>query len=269
MEEGFLKTNEFLEYVSKNNDRTWVFLDTETLGFTPDKHQLLEIAAEAVTYNAGTFSHISSFNFKIKLLPITKIRLSMPYTGSGLSYRDIFKMVNYGQTYKAGLFIQEKEALKKLVEYLDSFDDPVIVAHNAPFDSNYLSKRHILYFNRTPFGDYEFLDSLKIMKKYFTPMVLTGSKMRRHKSLPEHKKANITLLRKLLSDLTDKDKIKVSLKLGRVAKALDINTEYWHSAKYDVKMLISVVEKVIHLFEQNKDRNISPTRIVKQKNKKI
>ena len=38
----YIKTDEFLEYLSKNKDRVWVFIDTETLGFDPNKHQMTE-----------------------------------------------------------------------------------------------------------------------------------------------------------------------------------------------------------------------------------
>lgn len=256
MNKEAVKTDEFLEYAQKNSNRAWIFLDTETLGLNPEKHQLLEIAAKAVSFNNMKYEHICSFSKKVKLLPFTKKRLLTPYEGQGLSYRDIFSMTSYGQTYRDGIFFNEGEVISDLIAFIDRFEDPLLIAHNSNFDINYLTKRYLVYENRNAFEDYEVLDSLQVMKKYFSPMVITRSKALRHKSLSEEEKANINRMRDIYKKLKDKDKKYMSLKLGRVAECFELNTDKWHTASHDVETLIAVMQNMINLFEINKGKEL-------------
>ena len=69
--DDYIKTDEFLSYLAKNSDRVWVFLDTETLGFNPSKHQMTEVAAKAVRFNGKKFEEVSTYHEKAQLLSIT------------------------------------------------------------------------------------------------------------------------------------------------------------------------------------------------------
>ena len=256
MNKETVKTDEFLEYANKNSNRVWIFLDTETLGLNPEKHQLLEVAAKAVSFRDMKYEHIDSFNKKVKLLPFTKKRLLTPYEGPGLSYRDIFSMTNYGQKFQRGIFFDEGDVIKDLIDFIDRFEDPLLVAHNSNFDMNYLTKRYFVYENRNAFEDYEVLDSLQVMKKYFSPMVITRSKALRHKSLSEEEKTHINMMRDMYKKLKDKDKKYMSLKLGRIAQCFDLNMDKWHTATHDVETLVSVMQSTLHLFEKNKGKEL-------------
>ena len=105
-----VKTDEFLDFFSKNRDRVWIFLDTETLGFNSNKHQMTEVAAKAVKFDGKEFKELSSYHEKAKLLSITRIRMSRPYRGNGLSYQDLMQMTNYGERTPRG-YVEERDIL--------------------------------------------------------------------------------------------------------------------------------------------------------------
>jgi DNA polymerase III alpha subunit (gram-positive type) len=254
----YIKTDEFLEYLSKNKDRVWVFLDTETLGFDPNKHQMTEVAAKAVKFNGKRFEEVSSYHEKAQLLSITRLRMSHPFRGKGMSYRDLMKMTNYGERTPRG-YIEEKIVLGELYDFLYQFDDPILVAHNSPFDIKYLNARHNVYYeNKSPYDDYEVLDTLKVMKKYFTALVTTEAKRYKHRWLTKKESQHILEMRRIRKSLLKNKKKRMSLKLGNVAGSLGVNTDGWHSAKFDVEALISTTEKMLELFKDNKGKDLHP-----------
>jgi len=253
-----IKTDEFLEYLSKNKDRIWVFIDTETLGFNPSKHQLTEVAAKVVKFDGKKFKEISSYHEKAKLLSVTRIRMSHPYRGKGLSYRDLMQMTNYGEKTPRG-YIEELNLLGELHDFLYQFDDPILVAHNSPFDIKYLNTRHNVYYeNKNPYDDYEVLDTLKVMKKYFTALVVTEAKRYKHRWLTEEESQHILEMRRIRKNLQKKKKKRMSLKLGNVAGSLGINSDGWHSAKFDVDILASTTEKMLELFKEHSGKDLYP-----------
>lgn len=253
-----IKTDEFLEYLSRNKDRVWIFIDTETLGFNPNKHQMTEVAATAVSFDGTKFRELSSYHEKAKLLSITRIRMSYPYRGSGLSYRDLMQMTNYGEKTPRG-YIEEHIILGEMYDFLHQFDDPILVAHNSPFDIKYLNTRHNVYYeNKSPYDNYEVLDTLKVMKKYFTALVATEAKRYKHRWLTKEESQHILEMRSIRKSLQKKKNKRMSLKLGNVADSLGINTDGWHSAKFDVEALISTTEKIFELFKDNSGKNLHP-----------
>tara|TARA_R100001510_G_C7626034_1_gene185867 strand:- start:279 stop:1067 length:789 start_codon:yes stop_codon:yes gene_type:complete len=253
-----IKTDEFLEYLSKNKDRIWVFLDTETLGFNPDKHQLTEVAAKAVRYDGKKFEEVAAYHEKAQLLSVTRLRMGRPFRGKGMSYKDIMKMTNYGERTPRG-YIDEQIVLGELHDFLYQFDDPILVAHNSPFDIKYLNARHNVYYdNKDPYDDYEVLDTLKVMKKYFTALVTTEAKRYKHRWLPPKETQHILEMRRVRKSLQKKKKKRMSLKLGNVADSLGINSDGWHSAKFDVETLILTTEKMLELFIYSAGKELRP-----------
>jgi DNA polymerase III alpha subunit (gram-positive type) len=254
-----IKTDEFLEFLRDNKDTVWIFLDTETLGFNPVKHQMTEVAAKAVRFNGSIFEEIDTYHEKAKLLSITRLRMSMPFRGKGMSYQDIMKMTNYGEPIKDREYIEEKQMLEGIFKFLNKFDEPTIVAHNSSFDIKYLNTRHNSYFsNKDPYNNYDVLDTLKVMKKYFTSMVATESKRYKHRWLPETDKQSILEMRRIRKALQKKNKKRMSLKLGNVAESLGVSAEGWHSAKFDVETLISTTERMLELFKDNAGKELRP-----------
>ena len=255
----YIKTDEFLDFIKANKDATWIFLDTETLGFNADKHQMTEIAAKAVTFDGSDFKEVDTYHEKAKLLSITRLRMGRPFRGKGMSYQDIMKMTNYGEPIKDREYIEEQDMLEGIYKFLNKFDDPIIVAHNSSFDIKYLNTRHNLYFsNKNPYDDYDVLDTLKVMKRYFTSMVVTEAKRYKHRWLPEVDKQSILEMRRIRKSLQKKNKKRMSLKLGNVAESLGISAEGWHSAKFDVETLICTTERMLELFKDNAGKELRP-----------
>ena len=254
-----IKTDEFLDWLGSNKGATWVFLDTETLGFNPVKHQMTEVAAKAVRFNGSSFEEVDAYHEKAKLLSITRLRMGRPFRGKGMSYQDIMKMTNYGEPIKDREYIEEQDMLEGIYKFLNKFDDPIIVAHNSSFDIKYLNTRHNLYFsNKNPYDDYDVLDTLKVMKRYFTSMVVTEAKRYKHRWLPEVDKKSILEMRRIRKSLQKKNKKRMSLKLGNVAESLGISAEGWHSAKFDVETLICTTERMLELFKDNAGKELRP-----------
>ena len=259
MSETFIKTDEFLDFFQKNKDRVWIFLDTETLGFNAKKHQMTEVAAKSVEFENGHHKEVSCYHEKAKLLSATRLRLATPFRGKGMSYRDIMKMTNYGEPIKNREYIEEKKMLSEILEFVDSFENPIIVAHNSSFDIGYLNKRYNIYFdNKNPFDDYEVLDTLKVMKRYFAPLVVTEAKRFNHRWLPPGEKKQINDMRKLRKILMKKKTKKISLRLGNVAEALGLEIKGWHTAKFDVETLISTTEEMLKLFNSSRGKKLYP-----------
>jgi DNA polymerase III alpha subunit (gram-positive type) len=255
-----IKTDEFLAFLEKNRDRVWVFLDTETLGFNPMKHQMTEVAAKAVRFNGKKFEEVSSYHEKAQLLSVTRLRMGRPFRGKGMSYQDIMKMTNYGERTPRG-YIEEDVILGELYDFLYQFNDPMLVAHNSPFDIKYLNARHNVYFeNKNPYDDYEVLDTLKVMKKYFTALVVTEARRYKHRWLTDQETEHILEMRRIRKSLQKKKKKRMSLKLGNVADSLGINSDGWHSAKFDVETLISTTEAMMKLFKENSGKSLLPER---------
>ena len=184
--------------------------------------------------------------------------MSHPYRGNGLSYRDLMQMTNYGEKTPRG-YVEEGQILRELYEFLHQFDDPILVAHNSPFDIKYLNTRHNVYYeNKNPYDDYEVLDTLKVMKRYFTALVATEAKRYKHRWLTDTETQHILEMRRIRMSLQKKNKKRMSLKLGNVADSLGINSDGWHSAKFDVETLISTTEAMMKLFKENSGKSLLP-----------
>ena len=255
----YIKTDEFLEFLEDNRDRIWIFIDTETLGFNADKHQMTEVAAKAVKFDGISCKELDMYHEKAKLLSVTRLRMSRPFRGKGMSHQDIMKMTNYGEPIKDREYIEEQQMLAGVFKFVNKFHEPIIVAHNSSFDIKYLNTRHNLYFsNKDPYNDYDVLDTLKVMKKYFTSMVTTEAKRYKHRWLTDKDKQGILEMRRIRKSLQKKKKKRMSLKLGNVAESLGISSEGWHSAKFDVETLISTTERMLELFKDNAGKKLRP-----------
>ena len=124
----------------------------------------------------------------------------------------------------------------------------------------FLNTRHNVYFNnKNPYDDYEVLDTLKVMKKYFTALVTTEAKRYKHRWLASREEQHIMEMRRIRKTLRKKKK-RMSLKLGNVAESLGISAEGWHSAKFDVDTLISTTEVMLRLFKENSGKSLLPER---------
>ena len=215
------------EFKEKYGGYTWVVFDTETLGFCPYRHQMTEIAAAVVESPFEEWNIVSEFRKKARFTDKTRIRLGTPYTGKGKSYADLLSMTQYGESCGSWDYVEEEEMINDFIKYLSQIDNPLLIAHNAPFDMRFLSVRNGIY--GKILKDYKVLDSLAFLKRTFKPSLKTKNGFR----LDE-------------------------IRLGRVAEALGVPSLNWHTADADVMMLLNIVKELDILYQDNLDVNIRP-----------
>ena len=252
--------SDLLDKFLRFENKTLIFFDLETLGLNPtyEYEQITEIAAFAV--DGGDMSILDEFNYKIRLSKSALELLADPDSiqrfnwqsrqrrrgKSGLSDpNDILKMTHYHDITAESY--DESRVIEKFYEFVRRYDNPVLVAHNAQFDINFITTRGAPSESMLP--DVEVLDTLKISQYFFVPTVET---------LQSTDEATVILntLRRENATTTH-----ISSRLGDLAVAFGINADNWHSAYADVEMMYEVLRRMIEYLGQNRTTNI----IVNQK----
>jgi DNA polymerase III epsilon subunit-like protein len=268
-------------FIQKYAGRTIICFDTETLGLKTqiDYIQLTELAAMAVDGN--TFEIIDTMNYKAELRPDAKNVTSSPYSPEFKDYvkrekgslkRDTKrrskkkKSVNWKDmkinkdrffTPKMAMdltrydeptaeFIQEKQIIEKFIQFISKYDNVVLMAQNARFDMKVIASRARKYNLRLP-SNIKVADTLVLTKNTLTALLKTLDN------------SNDTQAKELKQKLTKTDKRgvgRISMSLGVLAKALDIEPTGWHNALADVEMTIQVLRKVIDFIKQRRDVDI-------------
>jgi DNA polymerase III epsilon subunit-like protein len=185
---------------------------------------------------------------------------------------DIFSMTQYGvsrdpEKAKRKAFLQAKEmpgkenismeevpeaapfmrmvpALKQFSEFLDRYPDRVMVAQNAPFDNGFLNNMYQRIGEVPP--DDIVVDTVMIFRKFLTPAL---------KMFKANREAGQELSpedAKILDALTS-DKGKLTVSLGKIIKAFDVENKGWHDALADVTMLLDVLKAVINFLDVRTD----------------
>lgn len=200
--------------------------------------------------------------------------------------KDIFSMTGYGvsrdaEKAKRKAFLQAKEmpgkenitmadvpesapfmsmgkAMMEFSRFLDKYPDRVLVAQNAPFDNAFINKMYERI-GKTPPDDIV-VDTVVIFRKFLTP----GLKMFQ-KAKAEGNELSSDDEKKLNAMLSDKGKLTVSL--GKIIKAFDIENKGWHDALADVTMLLDVLKAVINFLDGREDITSLPPAAPPEKRK--
>ena len=128
------------------------------------------------------------------------------------------------------------------MQYVNKYENVILVAHNAKFDVKFMTVRSNKYEKKLPIT--KTLDTLKLSRYFFSPLVL---KLSKHKDV-------VSIYDSLFRQR--KDFIHISSKLGELASALNINSKLWHSADADVIMMFEVLKFMIKFFEKHKKEDI-------------
>jgi len=240
---------------------TWIFFDTETTGFEPKNEQLTEIAAIAVS--PGSWDEepeiLGLFNEKVTLNPDILSRLNDPDSPERQSWekaqgnkrnrlkepQDVLKLTRYGE--KGRKYVDEQEALEDFVEFIDSFDNPVLVAQNASFDMKFVSTRLVNKLSRYPV-----LDTLPLIQLHVIPALRTISKGEFEPFDERIQKRASDILRKI------RTRFGYSASLGKVSQAYGISPEGWHNALADVKMTMQLFRSMYKTLKFAKELDIRP-----------
>jgi DNA polymerase III epsilon subunit-like protein len=272
-----------LEYINSLQNNTLIFFDTETTGFSPKTEQLTEIAALSCQFNE--FTVIDDFYEKVRLLPEIENRLKsntienndwLSKIKAGDKFKspsDVLKMTRYGEKPGTRHYYMEKVLLENFADFVNSFDNPILIAHNAPFDMKMVNTRMKKY-GLKPLK-VSVLDTNIILKLFFIPMLKSlkksGNKLAGDflgKLLQPVMGLNgpildpdldwNTKIPKLNPDGTPKMKTRMfySTSIGVIAPAFNINNDEWHNALADIKLMMEIFRKTILLFNKYKDIDI-------------
>ena len=242
-----MSVRDVLKFFDSYSNHTWIFFDTETLGFDPYNKQLTEIAAVAVTPDdwVGEPTIVGTFNEKIKLSDgtVEKIRQERDLSpeeqssmGRTMTSQDILSMTRYGE--KGREYKNEDEVLTGFVDFVSSFSNPVLVAQNASFDMKFISVRSGGQLKRYPV-----IDTMRVMQLFLIPLL---------RSLRDEQgdQEAADFLSKI------KRRRKYSASMGVVSDAYGISTEEWHNALADVQMMMALFQHIIESLRAGEDVDI-------------
>jgi len=235
-------------------DNTWIFFDTETTGFKPETAQLTEIGAISAKPDNWQFVEVEAkqgiFYDKIKLNPETlagfeasddpDVKYPLELTRYGMPSDE------YREKYPKGM-PSEEDILKQFVSYLESQQDPVLVAQNARFDVDFIQKRADLYNIPVNMRAYPIFDTMMLIKLWHNPLVKTLA--------DDGDERAQTILQALT--MTGKFGDYVSASMGPVSKAYEISTDDWHNALADVKMMMGMTKAIFMALQESSDVDIS------------
>ena len=121
-------------------DKYFAIIDTETTGLPSDPYdiQLTQISCIITIYDkiTNTFKEIDTFNKKVKLTKNTLDILS--------NHKNrIRRVLSFNRYGGKGKYYNEEESLKDFYEFIDKYNNPILVIQNASFDMRFLNTRNI------------------------------------------------------------------------------------------------------------------------------
>lgn len=226
------KTKELLNRIDSYSDKTFIWFDTETSGFTFDRPlQITQIAAIA-TDSEG--NKLGQFNEKSKLEP--KIAQSATNPESGVS--KALKINRYFDDTSDKR--EQQDILNDFVDWVYSFPNPLLLIYNAPFDME--------VFNTVTKGKKlksTTLDVMKIVQYFWIPLQQQLAKEGNEKSI------------EILNILgTSGYSALVGSTLGKVASSLGIDNSNAHDAFGDVTMMSNIYHDILKDLKEYQDVEI-------------
>lgn len=146
-------------------------------------------------------------------------------------------------------FLSSGRAAEAFINFLDKYDNRVLVAQNAPFDVKFVNEMYHRI-GEAPPNDIV-VDTVVIFRKFLTPAL---------KQFMARKNAGGELDpgdAKILAALTT-DKGKLTVSLGKLIKAFDVENKGWHDALADVTMLLDVLKAIINFLDSRQELSLLP-----------
>lgn len=229
-----LNIREYIDYINNFKNNTWIWFDTETTGLSPKDAQITQIAAIATDYN---YNEIDVYNKKANLTPEIKNKMhgerdiDNDPKNKQWTVKKSLSLNKYGS---GGEYIKEDLLLNEFSNWVNSHNNPILVAYNNTFDMKMINTRTNSKLTQKN------LDIMKMVQLFWIPM---------HEKLAEEgneesKKILNTLGSSARSGL-------VGSRLGSVAKVLGVDTSQWHDALADIKMTIGVFKKIFSNLNHN------------------
>lgn len=259
--------SELLDNFLKFENKTLIFFDTELAGLEPNTSYIQLTHIAAIAYNGSNMELLGEYSKKINItnalnnalnvidsqeakhLNKERARHLRKYKKEDMHPSDVLKMTGYysGNAEK----VNEKQGLIEFEEFLNKFDNVVIVAHNAKFDMKAIQARRRIY-GLPPLKRYNVLDTLKVVRFFFIPALMSLE--------------NIPEVKVMLDGLLAKTKYKsYTASLGKLAQVLGVKIDNWHDAKADVEMLMNILSKVIEFLKRNSNLDIKKLKAAQAK----
>tara|TARA_Y100000310_G_scaffold196242_1_gene196273 strand:- start:1757 stop:2638 length:882 start_codon:yes stop_codon:yes gene_type:complete len=246
-----MSVNDVLSYLEGFGNNTWIFFDTETTGL-PGKEvyigQLTNIGAVAVNpknWDADP-DILGEFNEMVEINPeVEKRRAKQDANPDPRRKSRVWTisqaLTNTGYHEWEGEYLDEQVVISNFINFVNSFPNPVLVAQNASFDMQWILARSEASMKRYPV-----IDTMRIMQYFLIPLL----RALKHSSAQDDDAA------RLLSKL-QRGKY-YSTSMGKVAAAYGIDTQNWHRALDDAKMLMQLLHHVVQTLRTGIDVDIGP-----------
>jgi DNA polymerase III alpha subunit (gram-positive type) len=254
--------------LDKIKGKTIVVFDTETTGFSVHLPwvQVTEIAAVAIDGDTGKI--IDKFHHKVKLTPETraeidkqKKNISSTDRGSiegpkGLNIPDLFRMTKYGEANAP--FSEIKEVYQEWVDWLNQFNNPVMLGQNAAFDMGHMfAPLKKLGIERPHIG--EVLDTMTLARTWIYPLLKAASD------------AGDAQSTKMLSgfDITRNGKVSQSFTLGKLGQVFNVTANHWHSGISDAMQTYGIFNAMIQFLKNASEAGYDDSDVFKEWHKKM
>jgi len=237
-------------------NHSWIFFDTETTGFDPNEGQLTEIAAIVAYPNNWQFDEVEAergiFYDKIRLTPGTLERFKEPPEAEE-DPKFPLKLTRYGmpkgeyeEKYPKGM-PEEIDVIKEFYSFVESQENPILVAQNAQFDIDFVQTRGNFYELRKDITRYPIFDTQMLLKLWHNPLIKTLADQGDERAL------------RILQALTVEGKFGeyASVSMGIVSKAYEINTDEWHNALADVRMMMKMTKEIFMTLQQSPETDVT------------
>ena len=252
--------DDILDRINSYENHTWIFFDTETMGFNPRMDQITEIGAMAIDPKTGDV--LGDFDEFIKLDPRSLSRLHDPESKERREWdkeqkkswkplkkpSDVLAMTRYGG--KDREYHDEQEILTKFEEFIDQFPNPLLVAKNARFDMHFVNNRKNQKLKKHPV-----LDTDPFIKHHAIPLLI---ELANGEFEPFSRRVQLRAQSILSAMKTQWGGYSASL--GKVAPAFGISVGEWHNALADVKMTIEMFNSLKKLFTYASGINVDTRR---------
>lgn len=235
MESGIIGLS--LEDFFKNIEgKTFIFFDTETSGTKSGKPyaQITQLAAIAINLNTG--ETLGNYSETFKLEQSTINQLEQDKINPPKDRWDIEKTLAYNKYNPEKAKQKPAEGAKELVQWMNSFPNPILIAQNAQFDMSFLNS--LLKKNNLQPLNLPVMDLMKFNRIYLEPIL---NNLERN-NVPE-------AIEKL--NLLKNDKGKASFAQDKLGKAFGVDSKGAHDALHDVEQMIGLVKNILDFIKEH------------------
>jgi len=239
---------QFLSWLESKSNSHFIICDTETSGLPSDPYevQLTQVACIVTKYNYASnyFEEIDTFNKKIKLTESTLKLMENP------NYR-IKAVLNFNHYGEGGHdYYEEENVLQEFFEFINQYNNPILVIQNAIFDMRYLNTRNpIVKFNN------EVLDTKQVIQLFYLPLL---------QKLAETDDQSMDMINKI--GKSNRDNGLISSSMSKIGPALNLDMNNYHDAISDCRITIKMLNNIVLFLKENQDLDIKKYQVERIKN---